>query len=307
MKRINVNFEELRAVYYLATESGFRPASEQLGVSPSALSRTIARIEQRLDVQLFDRDTRKVALTGHGEVFLRLAKSMLGNAQNSMDEFQEYLEMKTGRLSIAGLPSVTAGLLPQLIAKFSRLHPELELKIIDALSDDVLSSVENGDADIGFTSNPYVETKHIAFKPLLDDRFVAIAAPGGPLDEDRQYRWSELSTLPFIAMAKGTSVRTLTDATFTQLNTEFRPRFEVSHLATAGALVAQMLGVTALPLFTLPVLGSKDLITRTLITPSVKRPIGLIWRANRTLSPAAAAFLKLVQEEISAENYMSEY
>ena len=83
---------------------------------------------------------------------------------------------------------------------------------------------------------------------------MAVGRPDGPLDEDRAYV-GELAVQPFIAMARGTSVRALTDAACAEAGLAVRPRFEVAHLATAGALVAAGLGITVLPSSDLAVLG----------------------------------------------------
>ena len=101
--------------------------------------------------------------------------------------------------------------------------------------------------------------------------------------------------MPFIAMAEGTSVRELLDAACLRLGTALAPRFEVAHLATAGALVAAGLGVTALPTLTLPVLNMGDLIERPVAGFGARRRIGLVRRTGRTLSPAASAFVDLVK------------
>lgn len=90
-------------------------------------------------------------------------------------------------------------------------------------------------------------------------------------------------------------MRELLDRACTHANLQLEPRFEVSHLATAGALVAQGLGNSALPRLTLPVLASRDLVIRQIEDFGASRRIGLVWRSGRTLSPPARAFLRLVR------------
>lgn len=162
---------------------------------------------------------------------------------------------------------------------------------MDALSGSVLEAVETGLADIGFTAGTVSARSRLAFQTLMDDAFVAVAAPEGPLTQNRAYSWSEIAAMPFIAMAQGTSVRELIDAACLRIGHRLSPRFEVSHLATAGALVAEGLGVTALPTLTLPVLRTEALILREIKDFGARRRIGLVRRSGRSLSPAARAFL----------------
>ena len=290
--------DEFRMVLTLVRHGSFRAAAEALGLSPSALSRQIAGLEARLGSRLFDRDTRNVAPTTSGVALARLAERMLNTADDVMAEFDAHLSASHGRLTIAGLPSVTAGLLPGLLATFSDAHPEIDLRIVDALSESVVEAIETGRADIGFTAGTISARLKLSFHPLLDDPFVAVGAPDSPLAQDRTYAVAELATMPFIAMEAGTSVRELVDGACLRNGTVLSPRFEVAHLATAGALVAEGLGVAILPTLTLPVLPMERLIQRPVSDFGAKRRIGLVRQSGRSLSPAAAAFLKHVQRHL---------
>ena len=294
MKRINVDLFELQAFARLAELRSFRAAAEELGLSSSALSRLVARVEDKLRARLFDRDTRNVALTPQGETLQHLTGRILNEAAAALTEFDAYLAARRGRVALAGLPSVTASLLPLLVARFAADHPDVEISIIDALSDGVMAAVLEGRADMGFTAGALDSSGRLSFRPLLEDSFVAIGHPDGPLAEDRVYVWREFTEQPFIAMARGTSVRAFTDAACAQAGLAVRPRFEVAHLATAGALVTAGLGSTALPSLTLPVLGRGPFAVRRLEGPPMVRRIGLVQATGRTLSPVAWAFYHLL-------------
>ncbi len=300
MKRTNPDLNDLRAFVALADAGGFRAAAEAIGLSGPALSRQIARLEGRLNARLFDRDTRNVALTPSGEEMLGLARRVLNEADKAVGEFQAFQAAKRGHVAVAGLPSVTAGLLPPIIARFVADRPDMDVRVLDALSDGVAAAVLDGRADVGLTATAGDGSGRLAFRRVMEDSFYAVAAPGGPLDGRSEIRWEELIALPFIAMASGTSVRSLTEAAVTQIGGVLQPRFEVSHLATAGALVAEGLGVTALPGLTLPVIGASTLVVRPLTTPRMIRRIGLIHLAGRSLSPAAQALKELIVETCRA-------
>lgn len=295
MDRNNLPLDDCRALVLLHKTGRFRAAAEALGVSASSLSRQITRIEERLQTLLFDRDTRNVVPTAQGRVLAEIAERTLIAAENGMAEFQSYLAARHGKLVIAGLPSVTASLLPALLKRFTAEHPNIDLQILDALSDSVLRAVELGQADLGFTAGTVAARGRLSFHRLLDDEFVAVGTRAGPLAEDRPYGWLEILEMPFISMAHGTSVREILDGACQRVSRVLEPRFEVSHLATAGALVAQGLGVTALPTLTLAVLGNRSLVFRAIPDFGSKRRIGLVWRSGRTLSPAAQSFLRLAR------------
>lgn len=283
---------DCRIVLALRDHQSFRVAAEVLGMSPSALSRQLAALEADLGVRLFDRDTRNVSPTASGLTFTQLAERMLNTAEHVMEEFDAHLSANRGRLTIAGLPSVTVGLLPGLLKSFADQHAEVDLRIMDALSESVVEAVVAGRADIGFTAGTITARDRLSFHPLLDDSFVAVGAPGGPLAQDRSYGMAELIDMPVIAMEIGTSVRELLDGACQRHGLALSPRFEVAHLATAGALVAEGLGVSILPTLTLPVLPMERLIQRPVHDFGAKRRIGLVHQHGRSLSPTGKAFLE---------------
>lgn len=294
MKRINLNLAELQAFARLAELGSFRAAAEEVGLSGPAFSRLIARIEDRLGARLFDRDTRNVRLTPAGRTLLETTERILNEADSALSEFDAYLAARHGRVTIAGLPSVTAGLLPGVVARFAKERPDVEVRIFDALSDGVFAAILDGRADLGFSAGSVNSSDRLTFRPLLEDPFMAIAAAGGVFAERRRYTWTEVTAQPFVAMAPGTSVRALTDAALSQIGASLRPRFEVSHLATAGALVAEGLGATALPKLCLPVAGGASFDVRELEAPRMIRKIGLVYAADRTLSPASRVLRDLI-------------
>ncbi|KXF75830.1 hypothetical protein ATN84_17890 [Paramesorhizobium deserti] len=296
MKRNIPTLTDFQVVISLMRTGSFRAASVELGLSASAVSRQISALEQRLGSRLFDRDTRNVSPTASGLAFARVAERMVNTAEDAMAEYHAYLSAKNGRLTIAGLPSVTAGLLPRLLRSFSVEHPNIDLRIIDALSGSVLEAVETGLADIGFTAGTVSARSRLAFQPLMDDEFVAIGAPDGPLAKNQIHDWADLVEMPFIAMAEGTSVRELIDGACQRIGHTLAPRFEVAHLATAGALVAEGLGITALPTLTLPVLPMERLIQRRIRDFGARRRIGLVRRSGHSLSPATTAFLAHIRK-----------
>ena len=201
MKRINLNLAELQAFARLAEVGSFRAAADDVGLSGPALSRLIARVEDRLGARLFDRDTRNVRLTPAGRALVEITTRILREADCALMEFDSYLAARYGRVTLAGLPSVTAGLLPKIVARFAAERPDVEVRISDALSDGVIAAVLDGRADLGFAAGSVTESDRLAFRPLLEDPFLAIAAAGGPFTTQRSYRWSEVIAQPFVAMA----------------------------------------------------------------------------------------------------------
>ncbi|QKY05928.1 LysR family transcriptional regulator [Janthinobacterium lividum] len=118
----------------LAQAGSFVAAARQAGISPSAVSKSLARLEQRLGARLFQRSTRQLNLTAEGKLFLARSERILAEMQAAQEELAGNLAPR-GRLRL-GLPELGGLFLPAL-AEFSQRHPAiaLELDFSDALAD----------------------------------------------------------------------------------------------------------------------------------------------------------------------------
>ncbi len=183
MKRLNLDLADMQAFLWLAESGSFRMAAEQAGLSGPAMSRLIARIEDRIGARLFDRDTRNVSLTPQGHRFRALADRLVTEAQTAMADFDGYLDARRGQVTIAGLPSTVAGLLSPVVSQFADSRTGVQLKIFDALAEQVAEAVISGKADLGFCAMPFQNADRLEFHTMIEDEFMAVGAPGGPLEE----------------------------------------------------------------------------------------------------------------------------
>lgn len=155
----------------LAEAGSFVAAARQAGVSPSAVSKSLARLEQRLGVRLFQRSTRQLSLTAEGQLFLARSQRILGEMQAAQQELQGHVRPH-GRLRL-GLPELGQFLLPALSDFASRTPAiELELQFSDALADVVGDGL---DAVIRIGA-PRDST--LAARKLGQFRSCLVAAPG---------------------------------------------------------------------------------------------------------------------------------
>jgi DNA-binding transcriptional LysR family regulator len=292
---VDATLRQLAAYVAVAKSAGFTAAAAQLHLSQSTLSRAVADLERVLGVRLLERDTRNVQLTAAGVETLRVAEQIVDAHRSGMKELRRYLLGESGVVAMATLPSVAAVLLPGLISAFRRQRPEVSVRIMDGLERAVLGRVLSGDADFAVTTVGAASDR-LEHRPLIRDRFRAVLPEGHPLAERDELTWEDLAAEPFLAVGPESSVRRLTDAAFAQAGAGAAPAAEASNVATVGGLVAAGLGVSALPALVLPLLGPGRVVHRELVAPVVERRLDVVVRARRTLPPAAAAFLDLLEE-----------
>lgn len=289
----------------VAETGSFSAAARRLGLSQPALSRTVRLLEEALGARLFDRDTRNVALTPVGAELRPIAERLGAEFGGAYGELARFVAGGRGRVTVAALPSIAAVLLPAAIAALAADRPDVEVLIADGLSGPVLDAVRDGRAEIGLTVQP-PPSAQLDYRPLLSDAFGLVCRDDDPLAARDGPAWSVFAQRPFVAMAPASSVRLMTDAVFLQAGLAVTPLFQCAFLGTAGRLVAAGLGITALPRLTLPLAAPPGLAWRPLARPATRRQMGIVTRANRSLSPAAAVLLDLIVAEARRAASLSE-
>ncbi|NML85797.1 LysR family transcriptional regulator [Polaromonas sp.] len=296
--QINWSIRELDVFLALASTLSFRRTAAQVNLSQSAVSGVVTRLEAALDVRLFDRTTRSVQLTAAGQVFADQALMLRIQTDESVRAVRNVAELQVGKVTLAALPSLAATVVPAACARYSALYPGVQFQIVDTLSGPAFDLVRAGQVDFALTAaNPaYAD---LDYTPLASDGFVLLIPPGHALTRERgPLRWIEVAGLTHISMPLPASVRQYADAALLQHRLRFAPTYQVEHLATITAMVASGLGVAALPELAAAVAPQPGVVRRPLVEPDISRPIGLVTRRYRSLSPAAAALVEILREEM---------
>lgn len=163
-------------MFIVAAESeGFSAAGRKLGLSPSAVSKLVTRIEDRLGTPLFVRSTRTLQLTPEGAVYLERARRILSD----IDETERLIAtgadvVPRGKLRVSASVAFGECCLLPLVSKFFALYPQVELDI--SLSDAVIDLVDER-TDVAIRSGPLRDSALKARK-LLESRRVIVASPG---------------------------------------------------------------------------------------------------------------------------------
>lgn len=296
--RINLTLQQLEAFVQVAKTTNFRAAAQALNVSQPALSRTIKMTEDAIGARLFDRDTRHVEVTPTGRELLPMAIRILENFNSSFSELSQFLEGRSGHVTVAALPSTGVALLPDVIAAFRRHSPQVQFSLLEGPAEAVRTAIDEGRADFGISVRPGPR-EPMQYRHLLDDPFVLLCRRDDPLAGRSSVPWSTFASRPFIASGFNSSIRPITDAVFLQKGLQVAPALEYPSVAAAGALVAAGLGVTALPRLTLHLIKNEALAVVPLQRPALARPIGLITRIGRSLSPVSRAFMDALERSVT--------
>lgn len=145
-----MDIEMLRLFVSAAECLNFTKAAEQMYISQPTLSRHISELESMLNVELFERTTRKVKLTQPGEMFLAETKQILGKYDSLMDRVARLGTGVSGHLRIGYLEIFCQDILPPTLREFRRKFPLVDLQLREMSLDGVLTGLQDGSLDVGF-------------------------------------------------------------------------------------------------------------------------------------------------------------
>ena len=235
---------------------------------------------------LFERTTRRVALTTGGRTLLIRCKCVMDELKSVAHELREKSGLRWGRVSIGTSPSISTHRLPAIIAAYQAAFPGITRQLHEAfakgLYDDVLDRVTD------FAVGPRVNRlKDFDIRPVIKDPIVAVLPAGYRLEGRKSVSLKEIASQPHLSMPRGTAIRGVIEDAFKAQSLVFAPTFEVIHQQTLFSMVEAGLGVTILPRMSVPLERSDRYQVALLRAPAITRDICLVTLKGKTLSPAA--------------------
>lgn len=292
--QINVSTRALRAFISLVEQKSFTRAAASNHLSQPAFSALIRALEEEVGARLFERTTRSVELTAEGEVFVDPVRRLLHDAETAVADLSDHVARRRGRVAIAVLPSLAAGWLPPLLARFHREHPGIELDVADALSDECTSRVRLGRADFALAATK-VEAAELRTERFCTDRFHLVCRMDHPLARGRgPVTLNDLLPHPIVQLARSSSVRQYIESTI--YPRQLRTVLELEQLSSVAGMVRAGLGVTVVPALTLFHFAHPDLVSRPVRAAGLTRKVFLVRRSDRGLSLAAQALCDLLMK-----------
>ncbi|MBL8306927.1 MAG: LysR family transcriptional regulator [Rubrivivax sp.] len=199
-----MELRHLRHFLALAELGSFRLASERVHLTPQAVSKSIAQLEDRIGARLFERDGRGVHLTPIGELLLPHARAITAELRHFDDEHDAFRGARSGRLAIGCTPTLLGDVVPDVLQQLHVSQPQLVLAVVSGNWETLLERLLGGSIDLVISTEPVgVIDEDVVIEKLCDDANVVIAAPGHPLAAARptpaelqQAEWIGIDRLP---------------------------------------------------------------------------------------------------------------
>lgn len=196
-----MTFHEISNFLTLAELLHFGRASQACNLSPSALTRSIQRIEESVGETLFLRDNRTVTLTAAGDKFRIYATQMLRGWESFREELQDD-DRIGGKLSIYASVTAVYSLLPELLESYRKTYPEVHLELRTGSAEESVQQVLSGEIDLSIAALPDRQLTGLEFMPLIETDLVFVEPRGNKSPTD-------FATSPLVIPRSGLSRRRL--------------------------------------------------------------------------------------------------
>lgn len=285
-----------------AEQGSVSGAARALSISQSSVTEAIRALEDDLGVTLFDRQARGIDITHKGSAFLRHARQILADVATARTTFQKDAETATGRLSL-GVTSLVAGyVLSDILSRFRRAFPQVELNVIEDNGDYLQHLLIGGELDVAVLLTSSVKDRMaLHVETLLVSPYRLWLPLAHPLAQQEAIALDELAGQPLIQLMVDEieeSTRRLMAALAVKPQIAFRTR----SVEAVRSLVATGAGLAILPsLVYRPWSLEGDRIEIRDVSgdlPSVQ--VGLAWRRGAPLAAPALNFIRSAQSAISS-------
>lgn len=188
-----MDYDALRLFLHLARTLHFTRSSRECGLSLSALSRTIQRLEREAGAPLFIRDRRSVSLTPEGEAFREHAAETLARFQLLRERLSGRTEQLNGTIRIFASVTAAQSFLPRILSSFRRWYPQIQIRLETGYAADALGMLEQGAVDVSVAALPE------RVPPNLEARVVVVTELGfvAPASECETSRLLERRPIPW--------------------------------------------------------------------------------------------------------------
>ncbi len=305
-----MNLTALKYAVSLAREKHFGRAAEACEVSQPTLSIAIKKLEEELNVQLFERTTTAVAVTPLGEEILHQAQAALERAADILEISRRGHDPLTGPLKLGALSTISPYLAPALMTRMMSRAPRMPLILTEDDAPHLVEMLRAGEIDAAILSNPHHDPT-LRIVDLYDEPFLVALPVGHPLARREQIGCADLQREKLLLPEVGDCLRDhmlKACPEFARMglaNTGLPGNLRGSSLETIKHMVAAGMGVTLLPRLSVPlqppgtdgVAPAETLCYRPLAgTPPVVRRVVLAWRRSYTREAAMDLLLQTIRD-----------
>ncbi len=240
---MNISLELYRIFYVVAKEGSVSKAADVLFISQPAITYQIKRLETQLGVNLFTRTKHGMVLTDEGKVLFGYVKNGLENISNGENALSNIKNLDSGTIRIGASITICRNILMPYLEEFHKKYPNIDIKINNNVSDNLMKELRNGNLDILVMFSPSNDTKDLVIKPITEvqDIFVGNKEYYDLTNDTKNIK--DLKSYPLILPGVTSSSRTHLNNFLKENNVSLIPKLEVVSYSLIVDLIKSGFGI----------------------------------------------------------------
>ena len=293
-----MTLQQLRYIIAIDEYRHFGKAAEACGLTQSTLSLMVKKLEDELDVRLFDRDAHPVVPTEIGHKIIAQAKVVLFHVQQIGEMASSEKELLSGNLKLALISTVSPVLVPGLFSYFNSNYPYVSLQTEEMITDTIKDKLRKAEVDMGIVAGPVEDTDFLEI-PLYHERFLAYLSPDSPLYSKEEIQFKDMYGQPLWIIRNGLRKQELSDMEQDSAAT-YERYFEGGRVGMLIQIVNENGGMTIIPeTHRNLILYSHQGGLRPIVNPERSRTISLLVRNDYIHEALLNAVVESVKSIIS--------
>jgi DNA-binding transcriptional LysR family regulator len=289
---------QLKVFTSVVKEKSFSRAGENIFLSQPTVSSHIKDLEAHFGCRLIDRLGREAVPTKAGELLYEHAQKMLQLKEETEVAVSHFLGHARGHLTIGGSTIPAGYIIPRIIGPFNRQYPEISLSVLTRDSTKIIEKVLKGDAEVGVVG-ARAKSPQIQQEKILRDDMKLIVPAGHPWANLKKINHNRLSTVPFLARAKGSGTWEAITRSMKKAGMHPDQLTIIATLGSTAAVVQAILnhaGVSILsPIAVADEIHHKRLFAIEIEGLNLTRHFFLTTHGKRTCSPLARLFIQFIK------------
>ena len=287
----------LRAFEAAARHQSFTKAAEELGIAQSALSMSIQKLEQQLELKLINRAERKMSITSDGEVLLQHAQKILEDVEQAKLQIQELKGLESGVINFGVSAMVGSYYLPEILALFKQRYPGIQINIHEAGTATLAKMLSDGELDLAMirADRSYENIRCIT---LAKEQIVACVPKDHAFAQSASITLAQFCSEPLVLFREGYFLREAVSSYCLQHKVKADICFETNLIELLKSLVRKDIGIsTCLPI----ILAEDSELVSVPFSPSIPLHLGIGWKSSHYLSQASQALVSFLQEQMNID------
>lgn len=284
----------------VAQQQSFTKASEILHISQPALSIQIKKLEEQIELKLFNKIGNKIYLSENGIMLYEYTKKLFTLVEEIENNISNKKEFIGGTLNIGGSNTPGTYILPSIIGEFKKLYPNVNINVHIGNTSEIEHLINNGTLDIAVNGGNGLYNNHIYVETLMEDELIIVASPKSPFAKKDTISLEDIDKMSFIVHKTDSQLYTYYKKYMEEIDITENISMYLGSIDAIKRAVYANLGVSLMPLAAVQLELEMGLLKKLPFEHQRDSyPYSLIYNQNKYLSTTAIKFIEVLKDNIT--------